>query len=67
MFAFHTGDGLLVEEDEAHDALWPIRDNVEIANTGWGIGAQPGFPRSGTSPRRNGQQVQWLNVVCRRG
>jgi len=66
LFAFNTGDGLLVEEDEEHRALWPIRDNVAIANTGWGIVAQPGFPNSGNVARRNGQRAQCLNVTCRR-
>ena len=67
LLAFNTGDGLLVEEDEEHRPLWPIRDNVAIANTGWGISAQPGFPSSGNVARRNGQRAQCLNVVCRRG
>jgi hypothetical protein len=66
VFSFNSGDGLLVEEDEEHRPLWPIRDNVAIANTGWGINAQPGFPNSGNVARRNGQKAQCLNVVCRR-
>ena len=66
-FSFNTGDGLRVAEDEEHRAEWPIRDNVAIANTGWGINAQPGFPNSGNVARRNGQKAQCLNVVCRRG
>ena len=65
-FLFNTGDGLLVEEDEEHRSLWPIRDNVAIGNTGWGIAAQPGFPSSGNVARRNGQKAQCLNVVCRK-
>jgi hypothetical protein len=67
LFAFNTGDGLLVEEHEDHRPLWPIRDNVAIANSGWGINAQPGFANSGNVARRNGQKAQCLNVVCRRG
>jgi hypothetical protein len=66
-FSFNTGDGLLVEEDEEHRPRWPIRDNVAIGNSGWGIAAQPGFPSSGNIARRNGQKAQCLNVVCRRG
>ena len=67
VFAFNSGDGLLVEEDEEHRPSWPIRNNLAIANSGWGINAQPGFPNSGNIARRNGQKAQCLNVVCRRG
>ena len=67
LFAFNTGDGLRVEEDEDHRPSWPIRDNLAIANSGWGINAQAGFPNSGNVARRNGQKAQCLNVVCRRG